>query len=241
MPSLPKKPRLPKALAENAARRAAEKRAEILAAARDDLALIREKMVVVTDAFYDIGLALQRLAKPGVAALLGYKGFGELVTKGLKMSVSSAGDLMEIVTWVSRKNALAWHREKSAALVELAKATPAKDTPATLMKRRVKLTSGRFFDARRADAAAVLDAAKEERQEVAAKHAGKPRRGVTTTKTEREEGARLQAELRRAGLEKARITVLARPRGGSVLRIEEVPVARLDALAKAARAARGAR
>jgi hypothetical protein len=37
------------------------------------------------------------------------------------------------------------------------------------------------------------------------------------------------------GLREARVTVLARPGGGSVVRIERVPVARLDALAKAAR------
>ena len=121
---------------------------------------------------------------------------------------------MEIVTWVKRRDALAWRREKSAALVELAKATPAKDTPATLMKRPVKLTSGRTFDARKADAEAVRAAAKEERQALAERRGGGRRRGVTTTKSERDRGARLEAALRRAGLKDARVTVVARPRGG---------------------------
>jgi hypothetical protein len=62
MPTFRKKPHLPAALVKNAAKAAAETHAEVLAAARDDMTLVREKMELVTDAFYDIGLALQRLA-----------------------------------------------------------------------------------------------------------------------------------------------------------------------------------
>jgi hypothetical protein len=234
---------IPKAFVDNAAKLGAKKRAEIIARGRDDVALVKEKIVVVTDAFYDIGLALQRLAVPGVATALGFKGFGDLVTKALKMSPSSAGDLIEIVTWVSRRDALVWRREKSAALVELAKATPATDTPATLMKRPVKLASGRLFDAREADAGAVHAAAKEERQartERESSH-GKAKRGVSSTKAERDCGAALQAGLHKEGLRGARVTVLARPSTGAVLKIENVPVAKLAALAKAARAVHLAR
>jgi hypothetical protein len=198
---------------------------------------VREKMQLVTDAFYDIGPALQRLAAPGVAETLGFKGFGELVTKGLRMSLAGAGELMEIVTWVKRRDALAWRREKNAALVELAKATPAKDTPASLMKKPVRLATRRLFDARKADAEAIRAAAKEERQARAAHETSdKPRRGVTSTPAERDRGARLEAELQAKGLADARVTVLARPGGGAVFRIEREPVARLDLLAKAARA-----
>jgi hypothetical protein len=153
------------------------------------------------------------------------------------MSLAGAGELMEIVTWVKRRDALAWRREKSAALVELAKATPAKDTPASLVKKPVRLASRRLFDARTADAEAIRAAAKEERQARAAREASdKPRRGVTSTQAERDRGARLEAELHATGVADARVTVLARPGGGAVLRIERVPVARLDLLAKAARA-----
>jgi hypothetical protein len=42
--------------------------------------------------------------------------------------------------------------------------------------------------------------------------------------------------LHAAGLGDARVTVLARPKGSAVFRVERVPVARLDLLAKAARA-----
>ena len=46
--------------------------------------------------------------------MLGHKGFGELVTKGLERSVTGAGELMEIVTWTRERARVAPGEERGA-------------------------------------------------------------------------------------------------------------------------------
>ena len=139
---------------------------------------------------------------------------------------------------MKRHDALSWRREKSAALIELAKATPAKDTPASLMKKPVRPRVAAAL--RRAEGGRRRPSGPRRRRSGGrarrTEASDKPRRGVTSTPAERDRGARFETELHAAGLADARVTVLARPGGGAVFRIEQVTVARVALLAKAARA-----
>src|SRR5262245_60035200 len=87
---------LPAALAERAAALGEQKKVELLARAREEIAFIRDKQTQIVASFYDIGAALSRLAEPGVAEAAGYKGFLELVEAELDMSGAKARDLMGI-------------------------------------------------------------------------------------------------------------------------------------------------
>lgn len=231
----PKKP-LPTALARRAAALGDQKKAELAARGRDEIAFIRDKQTQIVASFYDIGAALDRLAEPGVAEAVGYKGIAELVEAELGMSAAKARDLMSIARFVRREDALRWGQEKSAALVELAQATAAADSPATLAKKRkLALGSGRVLDVEAANAVAIKEAAKEAR---AARDGGKrPTRGVSTTPEERAAARRLERALHEAGEAQARVTAVARAGSGADLRIERVAVAALAALARAATAA----
>jgi hypothetical protein len=234
-PAAPKtaaKNALPTALAKRVAALGEQKKAELAERGRAEIAFIRDKQTQIVAAFYDIGAALNRLAEPGMAEALGYKGLLELVEAELDMSATKARDLMSIARFVRREDALRWGQEKSAALVELAQATAADDSPATLMKkRRVELEPGRVIDIESANAAAIKEAAKQAR---AARDEGrKTRRGVSATPAERGVARRLEQALRAAGEARARVTAVARPSGAADLRIDRVSVAGLATLGRA--------
>jgi hypothetical protein len=223
---------LPAALAERAAALAEHKRAELAARGRSEIAFIRDKQTQIVASFYDIGASLSRLAEPGVAEAVGYKGIADLVEAELDMSAAKARDLMSIARFVRREDALRWGQEKCAALVELARATATADGPAAVApNHKLALGNGRVIDIEAANAVALQEAAKEAR---AARDGGKkPRRGVTVTPAEREAAKRLERALHEAGEDRARVTALARPGGGADLRIERVTVAGLAALGRA--------
>jgi hypothetical protein len=229
--------KLPAALVKNAAALAERKQQELAHAARDDIALVKLKQAEIVSAFYDIGEALARLARKGVPEALGHVGFGALVEAELGMSVTAASQLVDTAKLVRREDALRWGRRKSLAMVQLAKATPAFDSPASLVKQgRIKLRSGRVLDPEAADANELLAAAKEER--AAVRRGSKPARGVTTSREERAFARRLEEALRDAGAPGARVTAVARPGAGADLRIERVPVESIDALRSALREVR---
>lgn len=226
----PKK--LPAALAKRANALALRKKADLSARAREEIAFIREKQVEIVGNFYDIGAALNRLSEPGVAEALGYSGIGDLVEAEISMSAARARDLMGIARLVRREDALRWGQEKSAALVELAQATGAADSPATLVKQRtLEIGKGRVINLEEATATAIQMAAKEAR---AARSTGeKPRRGVTASTAERALAERLQRALHRLGDGRARVVAVARAGAGADLRIDRLPAAALATLAKA--------
>jgi hypothetical protein len=228
---------LPAALAERAAALGAQKKAELAARGRSEIAFIRDKQTQIVASFYDIGAALNRLSEPGIVEALGHKGIAELVEAELDMSAAKARDLMTIARFVRREDALRWGQEKSAALVELAQATTAADSPATLAKKgKLALASGRVIDIEEANAAALQEAAKEAR---AARDGGrKPRRGVTVSAADRAAAARLERALHAAGEARARVTAVARAGEAADLRIERVTIGGLAALARAASAAK---
>ncbi|WP_159396518.1 hypothetical protein [Sorangium cellulosum] len=232
----PAKRPLPPALAKNAARSAAMKRARLAEQARADIELIKRRRERIAEDFYDIGEALVRLKRPGVPESLGHKSFGDLCQAELGLSASKAAQLLAIVRSVPREQARSLGQERAAALLALAEATPEDDSTVTLASSVLKLPSGKRVDIATAPTRALREAAKEIRQAHAA--ADKPRRGLTTTAPERAAALALQRALRDLGLAEAHVAAVARHGGGAFVRIERVPLAELDLLRKALRPGR---
>jgi hypothetical protein len=230
MASKPRK--LPAALARNVAREAELKKERLAREARADIALVKRRRARITEDFYDIGEAIARLRRPGIAQSLGFASFAKLCAAELDMSESQATHLATIVKAIPREDALRLGQERSAALVSVATAMGSTTSPAALATTRLRLPSGRKLDVAKASVDALREAAKEIRAEHAPAGAV---RGRTTTTAERVAAARLEAALHAEGVETARVKAVAtRPGHAAVLRIE-VPVTALGALAKVAR------
>jgi hypothetical protein len=225
--------KLPAALAKRAEQAVAAKRARTAKEARADIALIKRRKKRIAEDFYDIGVALARLKRPGVAEVLGRESFREICEKDLEMSPATADKLVAIVANVAREDALRMGQERALALVALARATPEADSAASLEKAVRKLPSGKKLDVRSASVRDLREAAKDVRD--ASGKGGRPR-GRTTSPAERAEAAKLEAALRKAGLDRARVAAVAtKPGQGADLRIERVPVAQLTVFRKALR------
>jgi hypothetical protein len=222
--------RLPRALAERAEKNAALKRERLAAEGRADLALIKARRQRIVEDFYDIGEALIRLKRPGVDEALGHKNFAALLRSELDMSLSKAAQLIAVVNAVPRNEARAMGQERTAALLELSRATPTEDTASALATSVLKLPSGKRLPLAKASTRQIRDAAKAVRNEQAIQ---KPRRGVTTTAEERASVTALEQALNSLGLTEARVSAVAKPGGGAHVRIERVPLASLRLLAKA--------
>lgn len=217
-----KRSALPAALAERAEAEVAAKQARLAKDARADIALILRRRERIAEDFYDIGEALVRLKRPGIAEALGRASFREVCAKDLQMSVSAADALVAIVSGVARADALRMGQERALALVTLARATPEADSAKLLENASRKLPSGRAIDVAKASANEIKAAAKELR--AAGRTSARPR-GRTTTSEERSRAAALQAALHAAGLLGARVTAVAtRPGQEASLRIEHVPI-----------------
>lgn len=223
--------RLPRALAERAEKNAALKRERLAAEARADIALIKARRQRIVEDFYDMGEALLRLKRPGVAEALGHKNFAALLRAELDMSPSKAAQLIAVVNAVPRHEARAMGQERAAALLDLSKATPAEDTAAALATSVLKLPSGKRLPLAKASTRQIREAAKAVRNEQAAQQ--KPRRGVSTTAEERASAMALEKAIHSLGLKEARVSAVAKPGGGAHVRIERVPLASLKLLAKA--------
>lgn len=225
---------LPSALAKRAASAVASKRTRLAAEGRDLVALVHRKRDVISEAFYDIGIALRRLGEREMLLALGVQTFPELCESKLALSATAGAQLVEIVTRMTREEAVAMGQAKATALVALAKATPGTDTPGALFRRRrVRLPNGVEIDTHTTSARHIERVAKELRD---AQDAGRPRRGRTTTPAERAFAARLEKSLHAAGLTRATVEAVAtKPGQPSDLRIAHVPVDRAGALAKALR------
>jgi hypothetical protein len=222
------KRKLPLALAKRAEQEVAAKRARIEADGRADVDLILRRQARIAEDFYDIGEALARLKRDGVAEALGRGTFREVCEKDLSMSLTTAEELIAIVTHVPRKDALRMGQARARALIALASATPEADTAASLEKTTRKLPSGKTLDVAKASVRELHAAAKDLR--AAAPRAARPK-GRTTTPEERARAATLQTALHTAGLARARVAVVAtKPGQEADVRIEGVPVSALDKL-----------
>jgi hypothetical protein len=219
---------LPTALAKRATAAASAKLARILDEAKRDLALIKRRRAEIADGFYDIGEALVRLKRREVVLALGCKTFAEVCEKHVAISASQAERLIDIVSNMSREEAIAAGSTKAASLVALARATPADDTPAELMAHGVRI-HGKKLDVARASARTVASAAAEVRTHPTS-------RGKTVTKEERARAGALARALSNAGVRGARITAKA-GRVGAGARISiDIAIAELPLLANALRA-----
>ncbi len=155
--------KLPAALAKNAAKSSRLHKARVTALAHDDIALIRLKKMEIAEAFFEVGRALARLRKKGVAETLGYRGFTELVKSELDFSVEFAEQLIDVATIVPRAHAVRWGQTKSIAVAEIAKAAGGTTAPIQVGPKML-LPSGKVFDAASATPAEARMTAKELRQ-----------------------------------------------------------------------------
>jgi hypothetical protein len=221
-----KKP-LPAALVKRANEQSAAKRRRLAEEARADIDLVRRRKDEITERFYDMGEALVRLQRAGVAESIGHASFGELCEKELAISASKARQLVAIVRGVRRADAVKWGQDRAAALLALAEATPEPDSAALLSGAETRLPSGRALDVGKATTTALWDAARELRA-ARAQATTKRSRGLTTTPEERAGAARLERALHDAGLPLARVIPVAKNRAGAQVRIERVPLAEID-------------
>jgi hypothetical protein len=224
--------RVPVALAKRAASAAAAKRQRLLREARELVALVKRRKKEVTEAFYDIGEACARLQDKAMVAVLGRRSFAEVCEKDLGMSVATARRLIEIVQTMTRAQALEMGQQKALAMTSLADATPERDTPAGLYRKKtVAVPGGRAVAPRKASAREIEQAAKTIRQQ---KDAGGKRRGRSTTEDERTFAALLQKRLHQLGLDRAKVEAVAtKPGQPADLRFSGIPVSRVDDLKKA--------
>jgi hypothetical protein len=204
------------------------RRDALVAEARDLVALLKRKRDAIADEFYDMGLALRRLKKKEMLASLGKRSFAELCDTELGISAAFADKLVDVVTRMSREDAIAMGQSKAIAMVALADATPAADTPRELFEKGL-VVRGRALDPKKASVRAIEEAAKRIR-------ATRPqtRRGRTTTAEERAFAERVEKAMHALGLSRASVSAVAtKPGRGADLRIEHAPIADAAAVAKA--------
>ncbi|MBI2391257.1 MAG: hypothetical protein HYV09_16835 [Deltaproteobacteria bacterium] len=222
-----KKSKLTPALAKRASALAEAARQRLLKQAREDLALVKRRKAEIAEAFYDIGEALLRLRKEPVPKLLGYEGFAELCTRGLQISAATAGRLIEIVQRLPRRDALKWGKERAHALIELADATPASDSPQKIDPKVLGKLDPKTATTREIQSLA---------QKVRAQKKRRPTRGRTTTAEERALASKLQASLRKSGARTATVEAVATKPGASAKLRIELPADAVAALRDAAAA-----
>ena len=187
----------------------------LLREAREQLSLIARRKRAITEAFYDIGVALTFLKAKDVIRALGRKSFAEVCEKDAGLSASTSERLVRIVAAMTREQALTMGQTKATAM-----ALPGK----------------RKVSPRTASALAIESAAAVVRRARATKKNGASKRGVgrTTTEEERSLAAMLEKQLHKLGLERARVTAVATKAGhGADLRFERIPAAKVDLLKKA--------
>ncbi len=94
---------------------------------------IKQKMVEVIDAFYDIGLALREILEEKLYLAGGYRSFEAFLLAHGLFARSQAAKLIAVVKNVPRAKALLLGAEKSYALVAYTRETPEADSPAEIV------------------------------------------------------------------------------------------------------------
>ena len=224
--------RLSPALAKRATAAASAKRGRLLAEAHELIALIKRRKKEVTEAFYDIGEACVRLQDKAMVAVLGRSSFADVCEKDLGLGVATARRLIEIVTTMTRAQALAMGQQKALSMATLAEATPAEDSPAGLYRKKsIAVPGGAPIAPRTASAREIERAAKAIRQHA---RAGGAPRGRSTTEDERGLATLLERRLHQLGVASARVEAVAtKPGQVAQLRFSGIPVDCVDLLKKA--------
>jgi hypothetical protein len=216
--SSPKKPELPRALAERAKAQHLNRMERLSERGRAAIARIRERQTDVAASMVDIGLALAELKAVGVAEALGRSGFAEVCALDLRMALSTANVLVALATRVPREVVTRLGTDRARAVLELVDATPEDDTTEEVLRAKLALPSGRTLDVANASAKEIRDAAKEIRDARIGTD-GKRSAGFTTTPTEKRAFAAVARHLKTGGVGAARL-VAARDGRGAKLRFE---------------------
>ena len=219
---------MPAALAKRAAAASTVKLARTVAQAKADIALITRRRTEISEAFYDIGEALIRLKRRDVVAAMGCRSFAELCEKHVGLSSSQADRLVDIVTSMTRTEALSVGVTKAASIVALVRATPAHDTPASALRDGVRVR-GKLVDVKQASSRAIARATSQVRK-------GRLPPGRVVTREERAAGAALQRALRAAGAKDATVEVKAGRVAGAARATIVLAVTDLALLGRAVRA-----
>ncbi len=219
------KPRaVPAALAKRAGDTAKKKRAQDQAEAAELVGIIHRRRDRLAEDFYDIGAALAKLREARLYGALGYTRFAELVEREVGISDTQAYKLIAITEHLTRERAVELGQEKAAALVQLAAATPERDTATTLGSTEIVVAGKRRkVDPATLSVSELREAAKLERKARASK--------ANDGRSEASRAAdaiahRCQAALRKAGFAHAVVkAVTVRREGKAVadLRISGVP------------------
>jgi hypothetical protein len=208
-------------------------KAEVLRQARTDVELVRARIDRIKQDFFEIGVVLGRLKQPAAYGALGYASFAELCKRALKLSVTTALELVSISANMSPELARGVGQKNALELVTLCRATPEDDTPEEMAGAQLPLPSGEVLDVANSTVREKQEAAKaiREARRAAEGLADKPTRGRSTTARERSTAADLQKRLRAAGLERARVEAVARGAAlGADLAIDRVPMAQMATL-----------
>ncbi len=165
----------------------------------------------IAEEFYEIGLALRELSKPKLFTALGYSSFGALLKERGVLGETTARRLIDLVSSMSRDEALAYGQEKAAALLEYTKATPEVDTPRTAVE------SGKLPGGKKVADASVRDLKAGAKAVRAAKGTGK--RVTPEAKAAAAEAKALAAWLRARGASGVSAEAV-RGKKGHVVRVE---------------------
>lgn len=228
---LAKKRSVPGALAKRAERAASMKLSRILAEAKADIALVKRRRAEISEAFYDIGEALVRLKRREVIGALGCRSFAEVCERHAGISATQADRLVDIVTNMTREEALTVGATKAASIVALVRATPEADTPSDLLRRGARVR-GKTLNVKSASTRAIA------RATAAVRSTRNAPGGRSVARDERAACAALEKALRRAGAKDATVAVKAGRVAGAARAVIDIAVADIERLARAVRRAR---
>ncbi len=221
------KTHIPVALAKRAEAAAKSKVARLVAQAKEDIALIMRRRADISEAFYDIGEALIRLKPREVVGAMGCRSFSELCEKHISISSSQAERLVDIVSSMSRVQALSVGPTKAASIVALMRAAPNGETVSDLLSHGVRIR-GKVFNVKTASSRAIARATSEIRRK-------RPANKRSATTEEHASCNAVEKALRELGAKDAKVTVKAGRVAGSARATIELLVEDIPLLRKAAR------
>lgn len=183
----------------------------------------RRKARIVED-FYDIGVALKEIVDKKLYLQAGYASFSDLIDGRKIMGKTQAFKLVSIARAVPREKAIEVGSERAYELVRLTEQTPEPDTVEDVLVTGVRGPKDRK----------TVDVSKLSSREIAEKRREIAKAKAKPSDDEREakRAAReAQASIRKSGM---KASVDARKEGKAWVAVVTVPLAQLDALAKAA-------
>jgi len=188
------------------------------------LEMIERRKARIVEDFYDIGVALKEIVDKKLYLQAGYASFGDLIDARKIMGKTQAFKLVSIARAVPREKAIEVGSERAYELVRLTEETPEPDTVEDVLVTGVRGPKDRK----------TVDVSKLSSREIAQKRReiAKAKEKPTDEEREAKRAAReAQASIRKSGM---KASVDARKEGKAWVAIVTVPLAQLDALAKAA-------